>query len=111
MFPLENSWHKEFLHLLCWLFKRAMERTPVWDLSGCSAQFGSGLFYLLARLPGASDRISQGFLGAFDKNLYEMSIVISTLVDDHDEGNNRENTWHVIKGLKPLWHCYHFSYS
>lgn len=75
--------------LLWWLYKRAVERRPVWELGrvGCKAQFESGLF-LLAGLPGASDRISQSFQGLLTK-AYEMAIIIiSSLIDHHDESNN-----------------------
>ena len=30
-----------------------------------------------------------------------MSIIISTLIDDHDAGTNRDNAWHVVKGHYP----------
>ena len=30
-----------------------------------------------------------------------MSIIMSTLIDDHDAGTNRDNAWHVVKGHYP----------
>ena len=76
--------------MLWWLYKRAVERTPVWELGrvGCKTQFESGLFYLLAGLPGASDRISQSFQGLLTKAYEMVRIIISSLIDHHDESNN-----------------------
>ena len=28
-------------------------------------------------------------------------LIISTLIDDHDAGTNRDNAWHVVKGHYP----------
>lgn len=68
--PLGDPWHKGFIPLLCWLYKRAVERPPVRELGrgGSKAQSKVGLFQLLAELPGAGD-LDPEHLGAFNKNL------------------------------------------